>query len=114
MADRLTGGTGDDVFALTTYQSRPDSIADFSASGDDDSLALMGNVFGNHAAGGLLASEFQSSNASVAVRATVRFLYDRDDHSLYYDVDGSGTQSAVLLVVFQPGALVTAADLSFF
>ena len=112
--DKITGGTGDDVIVYLSPTQGSDSIADFAAGGDNDQFALKASAFGNHALGGPLAGEFQSSNANVAARAAVRILYDRDDHSLYFDADGSGVQAAVLVAVLQPGASVTVADFWFF
>ena len=112
--DDVTGGAGDDVFIYLSTCQGGDISHDFNAIGDHDSFALKATAFGGHPTGALLAGEFQSSNAAIAVRAAVRILYDRGDRGLFFDADGSGAQAAVLLVVLQPGAIVTVADISFF
>jgi len=112
--DVIAVGGGDDLFVYLSQREAGDGIADFGASGDDDAFALKAAAFGNHAAGGLLAGKFQSSNAGTASRPAVCIFFGRDDHSLYFDADGSGTQAAILITVLQPGAVVVAADISFF
>jgi len=114
-SDRMVGGAGNDAFVLLGPASAGDVIADFGAApGNDDQLVLLGAGFANHDVGGLKVGEFQSSNADVAARAAVRFFFDRDDHTLYYDPDGSGVLAATLIATFQPGAVVVADDLLFF
>lgn len=114
-ADQLTGGTGNDCFVFGAPKLGADTITDFSnTAGNDDILHLQGAAFGNHAAGALTASEFQTSNLAVASAASVRFIYDKDDHRLYFDADGSGVQAAVLVATLQQGATVTVGDFLFY
>lgn len=114
-ADRLTGGLQNDCFVFGSPKLGADTITDFSnTTGNDDIFHLQGAAFGNHAKGGLSAAEFQSSNLATATSASARFVYDRDDHRLYYDADGSGAQAAVLIATLQEGATVTISDFLFF
>ena len=113
--DRLTGGLGNDCFVFGSPKFGADTVTDFNnAAGNDDIFHLQGSAFGNHAAGSLLASEFQASNLSTAGFASVRFIYDKDDHRLYFDADGSGAQAAVLVATLQQGATVTVGDFLFY
>ena len=102
------------MFGYLSRRESGDSITDFKAAGESDRFALQASAFGNHAIGGLLAGEFQLSNLGTATRPGVRLVYDSNDHSLYFDPDGSGAQAAVLIADLQPGALVVAADITFF
>lgn len=114
-ADRLTGGLGNDCFVFGTPKLGADLIEDFSnVAGNNDILHFQGTAFGNHAIGGLMPAEFQSSNLAVATSSSVRFVYDRDDHKLYFDADGSGAHAAVLVATLQQGATLTVGDFSFF
>jgi Ca2+-binding RTX toxin-like protein len=115
-ADTLTGGAGNDEFVFRSAADGADRITDFSsnATGNNDLIRVLGQGFGNHADGALLATEFQSSNSGVAANSAVRFIYDRDDARLYYDADGSGAGAAVLLATMQSGAIVTVGDFLFY
>ena len=115
-ADAMTGGVGNDRFIFTQIAAEGDRITDFSSmgAGNNDAFLLSGLAFG-HADGRILAAtEFQSSNAATAQSAAVRFIYDRDDHKLYYDADGRGGQPAVLIATLQAGAVVSAQDILFY
>ena len=114
-ADSLTGGAGSDCFVFGAPKLGADTIADFSnAAGNDDILHFQASAYGNHAKGGLTGAEFQTSDQATATSASVRFVYDRDDHKLYFDADGSGVQAAVLVATMQVGATVTVGDFLFY
>ena len=110
-ADTLRGGSGPDRFLYQLASQGGDSIADFTSG--SDRFVFLREGFGNHAAGRLAVGEFQSSDADQAMAANIRVFYDRDDHRLYYDQDGSGVAAAVLIAVLQVGAIVTAEDILF-
>ena len=113
--DSLTGGAGNDCFVFGLPKLGADTITDFSnVAGNDDILHLQASAFGNHAKGALTAAEFQASDQSTATNASVRFIYDRDDHKLYFDADGTGVQAAVLVATMQVGATVTVGDFLFY
>ncbi len=112
-ADRLSGGSGDDRFVFGNRADAGDTVTDFAVSGNDV-ICLARAEFGNHAAGGLSRREFQISNDATAQKSGVRIIYDKDDHRVWYDADGSGGQAAILLMTLQPDAPVAASDFYFF
>ncbi|MGL5009029.1 MAG: Calx-beta domain-containing protein, partial [Paracoccaceae bacterium] len=112
-ADTMSGGAGDDKFVFKANEAAGDVVTDFAVAGNDE-IFLSSRAFGNHAKGALLASEFQSSDAPVAQQATTRIIYDEDNHTVWYDADGSGTQTATLLFTVQPDAVIVASDFLFF
>jgi Ca2+-binding RTX toxin-like protein len=112
-ADTLNGGAGNDTFVFHKPAGGGDSIGGFGTSGNDV-IALSGAGFGNHAKGGLRVGEFQSSNSATARGDDTRIIYDRDDHQIWYDADGKGGATAVLLATVQQDAVIVAADFLFF
>ncbi len=107
-SDVLTGGKGADRFVYNATDEGGDVIKDFAAA---DRIVLDATVFGSGTAGPISAGSFVSSAAGVAVEADDHFLYRTGDHSLWFDVDGSGTGGAVLLATFANGFALMAEHL---
>lgn len=112
-ADQLTGEAGNDTFRYNIVSEGGDTITDFSnAVGNNDGFEFSVMGFGSDlVAGPLAAAQFQSTNSSAAANANVRFIYDADDFRLFFDADGNGDQSRVLIATLQTGAVVTAGDI---
>src|SRR5262249_48751617 len=94
-SDTLIGGTGADTFRYTTTADGLDHINDFDGHGGQTDVIEFDHVaFGDGlAAGGqntgtLDASHFVADNIG-PTDATQVFWYNTDDHTLYYDADGS-------------------------
>jgi len=66
---------------------------------------------GLSAGGALSASQFQSRADNLAQDADDRFIFRTTDRTLWFDVDGTGAQGAVMVADLQAGAIVTPADL---
>jgi Ca2+-binding RTX toxin-like protein len=107
-ADTLTGGAGADHFLYANAAEGGDTITDFTAGQDVIEVSARG--FG----GGLfvgtplaLTGRFveNASGTATSAAGTGQFILDSNDHQLLWDVDGSGGQSAVMLVQF--GTAVT-------
>lgn len=111
-ADILSGGIGNDTFVYDALNQAGDVITDFSSTGagNNDRFEFLGTAFGNLAAGGLLASQFQNNGTSAAANADVRFIYNVNTQQLFFDSDGNGGNAAVLLATLQPGATMNLAD----
>jgi Ca2+-binding RTX toxin-like protein len=105
--DTLFGGTGADQFVFNTTANsvtNADTIGDFQAGIDD--IVLSQAVFSGIGAS-FDASEFQLNSADAA---TDRILYFSSTGQLYYDADGVGAASAVLIATVTAGTALTLAD----
>ena len=111
--DSLFGGTGDDRFVYDSLEGLKDVIGDFSSNvaGNDDAFEFTSSVFGNLDLGALAANRFQSSTASFASTADIRFFYETDTQVLRFDSDGNGAAASVKIATLQVGATMTASDI---
>jgi Ca2+-binding RTX toxin-like protein len=90
-SDTLTGGTGLDGFRFLNISERADTITDFNG----DRLQIKGSSFGGGLTLGLLDTAKLVLGAS-ATASTHRFVYNNG--ALYFDIDGTGSASQVLIV----------------
>jgi Ca2+-binding RTX toxin-like protein len=91
--DTLTGGAGFDTFHFASSLEGIDTLTDFNVS--QDIIQASGAGFG----GGLIAGESISSDqfsiSLGSVTANTRFIFDKPTGKLYFDIDGSGSNSSV-------------------
>ena len=114
-SDVLTGGAGDDRFVYADRTHGGDTITDFAnVLGNNDTFLFRATAFGKMPVGVIAEAAFQTSVDKAATTQAVRFIYDSDDHRLYFDADGSGAQQAMLMVTLQNNATITAGDLLFY
>lgn len=86
-----------------------DTIGDFDMG--QDKLRISGKEFG---IGALLNSdEFIYSDSVTPVGTAPQFIFEDDQDKLYFDVDGTGGQAAVLLVEFVDGQVNTLTEGTF-
>ena len=110
--DTLTGGTGADCFVFNATTGNGDLILDFTSGVDH--IVLKALAFGYGATtGALSAADLVIATSAVARDASDHFIFRTTDRTLWFDADGSGGRSAVLLADLQTGASFTAADLLF-
>ncbi|MFI0849625.1 hypothetical protein [Mesorhizobium sp. IMUNJ 23232] len=96
--DTLVGYKGDDTFVLSwTGPYHSPTIADFT-SGED--LIELRSLSFSLPSGALGAGVFRANTTGLAEGASDRIIYDTDDGMLYYDPDGSGAYSKVLIAKF--------------
>ncbi len=109
-ADTLTGGANVDTFQYFAVTEGGDSITDFSAA--DDRFQFLGSAFGGLPAGALAASRFQfgTDPNALAAGGNVRFYYETDTRTLWYDADGLNG-GAIAIATLQTGASMTVADI---
>lgn len=107
--DRLSGEAGRDVFLFTHLgRGHRDIITDFNARQDD--LHFDHDVFDAvDAAGGLAADQFVQG--TVARDANDVFIYQRSTGNLWYDADGSGRGTKVLVAELRDGTALGAGDI---
>ena len=104
--DRLTGGDGSDSFVFsTTLNTRTnlDSIVDFDVAHDSIELSLT--IFAALSAGPLSADAFFIGAA--AHDADDRIIYNDVTGRLSYDADGSGAGAATQFAALAPGLALT-------
>ena len=104
--DTLTGGAGADTFVFNGLAG-VDHVKDFAHLTDrievsKSVMAILGPV------GALTAEAFYAGPA--AHDATDRLIYTKSTGTLYYDADGTGGKTAVLICVFDHHPTLTAAD----
>jgi Ca2+-binding RTX toxin-like protein len=107
--DHLYGYAGADQFLFNTEAgaANADWLDDFQAG--TDKILLDNSVFTALADGALPASAFVTGTA--ALDADDRIIFDSATGSLFYDADGNGAGSALLVAVIPLGQALTAADL---
>ena len=115
-ADTLTGGAGNDSFLFRRLSDAGDRIADFSASvaGNNDRIMIAAGFGGGLAGGTLAAAQFVSRADNLAQDANDRFIFRTTDRTLWFDADGNGAGTGLLVATLQAGATMTAADILIF
>jgi Ca2+-binding RTX toxin-like protein len=106
-SDVMVGGDGADIFAFQSSADGPDEITDF-ASGTDQ-IQVSASAFG----GGLTAGgsvSLVSGTDPAASGANGQFLFDTDDGTLYWDADGTGAGTAVLIATLSNVPPLAASD----
>jgi Ca2+-binding RTX toxin-like protein len=106
--DILTGGQNSDTFRFDKPSEGGDTITDFT---NVDIVAFKGTAFGGMAGGPLNAGLFTANAAGAATTAAQRFIYDTDDHNLYFDANGNGAGKRVLIAHFDNGYAISTADI---
>jgi Ca2+-binding RTX toxin-like protein len=95
--DTLTGGSGQDLFRFNSPTENVDRITDFYVV--DDSIALK-NIAFSLSVGILSRSQFFIG--SNATNNDHRIIYNRNTGDLFFDNDGSGSNSAVQIAQLNP------------
>lgn len=108
--DVMTGGLGADSFVFTTPGGIGDIITDFTTAQDRVQVLASGFGYGT-TRGTLAAADFVSGLTNLAADATDRFIFRTSDATLWFDADGTGTRSTVLIADMQNGISLTAADI---
>ncbi len=108
--DTLNGGNGADRFILNNPNAGADIIADFVTGSDQIQIsraAYGGNV------PGLTSFALNANDFVLGISAsdtTDRFIYDLGTGSLWYDIDGLGGTSQVLIATLTGGPTLAATD----
>ena len=109
--DTVTGGAGADTFWFyppATAENNVDTITDFTSG--TDRLEFSADSFAPIGAPGQIAADVFVLGTS-AQDANDRLLYDSSTGSLFYDADGTGAGSALLVANLGAGTALTAADI---
>ncbi len=95
-ADVLTGGSAADIFYFADPMDGGDQILDFEHG--LDRFKLLGSAFGFTTGAALPAASFVSAaGMPVAGTTAASILYNMSAGTLWWDVDGTGTQAPTLL-----------------
>lgn len=105
MADVLTGGAGADQFLYANSGEGGDVITDFERGTDRIVISQPG--FNELA---LTSIVVRAGENPAAKGAGPQFLFDTDDHQLWYDNDGGREGEAVLIATLNGITELTAAD----
>ncbi len=116
-SDTLTGGLGADAFIFVNVKDggkTGDVITDFVSGEDLIGISKSGfKLLAGLDLNGFVSDEYFVSNAS-GVSATAsghgQFVFDESASKLWWDADGAGKKSAVLLATFTNGAQLQATD----
>ena len=110
VANTLTGGADKDsfVFIKTPSASNIDTITDFVSG--TDRIYLTSDAFATLSKSTDLASAFVSGDGATAVDSSNRLIYDTSTGILYYDADGSGSDSAVQFALLTGAPTLVATD----
>lgn len=116
--DTIFGGAGSDRIQFDSLAERGDIIDDFSNLVDNnDAFLIRAAAFGGGlVAGALAAGQFVTRLAdNLALDANDRFIFRRDNTTLWFDYDGTGAVAAVQIADLQFGApALSAADIILF
>ncbi len=94
-SDTMIGATGADVFAYATAAEGDDHINAFDAT---DSFQFAAGAFGLSGHSGVLdAANFRSGTTNAAVDGDDLFIFRTTDDTLWFDADGNGAGTAVLI-----------------
>ncbi|MCU0533641.1 MAG: calcium-binding protein [Hydrococcus sp. Prado102] len=108
--DTLTGGMGADRFTFNSRNDRGDRITDFIPVDDTIVVSAAGFGGGLKAGGVLEASQFVLGTA--AGDANDRFIYNRTDGALLFDIDGTGASASIRLATLSNLPTLTHADIA--
>lgn len=105
--DRLYGGDGNDLLGAGLDNDLIDG-GDGTDTATFDAFRLDQSIFTDIALGVMAAAAFRANTAGMARDASDRIIYDTDSGFLFYDADGSGAASRVLLTTLDVGLSLTA------
>lgn len=109
-ADTLSGGAGADVFWFQTYADRGDVLLDFQTGVDQMTVNAAAFGFGSYT-GALNPAAFVTGTTNHALDQNDRFIFRTTDATLWFDRDGTGNLSAVLLADLANGSAFVAGDM---
>ena len=107
--DIFTGGVGNDTFQFAQLPGpTPDQITDFTLG--NDILALATGVFDLH--GQAINDTLVNVTGTGHEAAGAQLVFNQDDHTLYYDSDGTANNNSVAVVTLAGVNSLAAGDLT--
>lgn len=111
-ADTLFGGDGIDTFVFASTTEVGSLIKDFSLN---EHLAVAIGAFGDFNGSNIATRFVASATAAPAANASAQFLFDNSGGGigrLFFDADGNGAGTAVLVTTLQFSTAAAQADFS--
>ncbi|PIG91146.1 calcium-binding protein [Gloeocapsopsis sp. IPPAS B-1203] len=109
--DTLTGGAGKDRFEFNAPNEGIDIIKDFKAV--DDTIEVFGIGFGGGlTAGAITADQFRLGSS--AQDASDRFIYNKSNRALFFDIDGKGGAGQIQIATLTGAPSITQSDIVVF
>ena len=93
--DTLFGGAGNDTFVFKAPTDGADSIDDFTSG--EDHFQLSAADFSNNQTGTLASAGINFELGTSATTPGPALIYDHASGNIYWDADGTGQQTQVLL-----------------
>lgn len=95
--DYHTGGLGQDAFAFNSPNQGVDTVSDFNPT--DDTITVLRSGFGGGTiAVGSIATE-ELSIGTLAGSSQTRFIYNPVNGNLWFDIDGTGSTTAIQFAI---------------
>ncbi|QLE57341.1 S8 family serine peptidase [Nostoc sp. TCL26-01] len=107
--DTLTGGLGRDRFTFNSRSEGIDKITYFNVV--DDTIVVSAAGFGSGLVAGSAIAVSQLVMGTAATTASHRFIYDRNNGSLFFDQDGTGAIAKIQFATLNTGLTLTNADI---
>jgi len=108
----LRGLGGFDIFGFSSAfgAGNVDTIIDFNVANDTISLddAIFTAII--QAPGTMLSGYFKANAAGTATDSNDRIIYDTSNGNLFYDADGTGTETAIQFAILTAGLALTNND----
>ena len=111
IGSEMTGGTGNDSFVFIEAGSGA-AVHDFATGVDKIRLDAGGSMSALGASGNFAAGDARFHTGAAAHDADDRVIYNASSGELWYDGDGNGSASAMLIANLQAGATVVATDIA--
>lgn len=108
--DVLTGGSGADRFVFNSSLGlrTVDQITDFNPV--EDKIRLDNDIFLGLSTGSLAAFRFVANTSGFATTSSHRIMYETDAGRIFFDADGLGGQSRVLIASLGANLAIAADD----
>jgi Ca2+-binding RTX toxin-like protein len=107
--DTLTGGNGNDSFSFGSPAEGIDTISDFSVP--NDTILVSATGFGGGLVAGAAITADQFVFGTSAVDAEDRFIYNRNNGALSFDLDGVGGAAQVRIATLSTNLSLTNNDI---
>jgi Ca2+-binding RTX toxin-like protein len=107
--DTLTGGSGSDRFTFNSRTEGIDRITDFSVV--DDTIVVSAAGFGGGLTVGAAIAVNQFVLGAAPTTSSNRFIFNKDNGSLFFDQDGIGAIAKIQIATLNTGLSLTNADI---